>query len=59
MQKKKDLGFSGTVERLKLEDIIQMACVGGSTSTITASRGIRRDISTSAAGIRGMPVPPG
>ena len=39
MQKRKDLGFSGTVERLKLEDIIQMACVGGSTSTITASRG--------------------
>ena len=39
MQKRKDLGFSGTVERLKLQDIIQMACVGGSTSTITASRG--------------------
>jgi hypothetical protein len=39
MQKRKDLGFSGTVERLKLEDIIQMACVGGSTSTITTSRG--------------------
>ncbi|MEA3147483.1 MAG: gamma-glutamyl hercynylcysteine S-oxide synthase [Verrucomicrobiota bacterium] len=39
MQKRKDLGFSGTVERLKLQDIIQMACVGGITSTITASRG--------------------
>jgi hypothetical protein len=39
MEKRKDLGFSGTVERLKLQDIIQMACVGGITSTITASRG--------------------
>jgi hypothetical protein len=39
MQKRKDLGFSGTVERLKLQDVIQMACVGGITSTITASRG--------------------
>jgi hypothetical protein len=39
MEKRKDLGFSGTVERLKLQDIIQMACVGGTTSTITASRG--------------------
>jgi hypothetical protein len=39
MQKRKDLGFSGTVERLKLQDIVQMACVGGITSTITASRG--------------------
>ena len=39
MQKRKDLGFSGTVERLKLQDIIQMACLGGTTSTIAAFRG--------------------
>jgi hypothetical protein len=63
MQKRKDLGFSGTVERLKLQDIIQMACVGGSTSTITASRGnqkgylyIRRGHPwhASAAGVTGQ-----
>ena len=40
MQKKRELGFTGTVNaRLKLQDIIQMACIAHTTSTIKASRG--------------------
>jgi hypothetical protein len=40
MQKKRELGFRGTVNaRLKLQDIIQMACIARTTSTIKASRG--------------------
>ena len=39
MQKRKDFGFSGTVEKLNLMDVIQMACLAGITSTITAFRG--------------------
>jgi hypothetical protein len=40
MPKKRELGFRGTVNaRLKLQDIIQMACIAHTTSTIKASRG--------------------
>jgi hypothetical protein len=40
MQKKRESGFTGTVNaRLKLQDIIQMACIARTTSTIKASRG--------------------
>ena len=39
MPKSKDVGFTGTVEKLKLQDVIQMACIAGTTSTITAFRG--------------------
>jgi Sulfatase-modifying factor enzyme 1/Domain of unknown function (DUF4388) len=39
MQKRQDSGFTGTVERLRLQDIIQMACLGGTTSTIAAFQG--------------------
>ena len=39
MQERKDFGFTGTVEKLKLQDIIQMACIAGTTSTIAAFRG--------------------
>jgi formylglycine-generating enzyme required for sulfatase activity len=36
---RKNTGFTGTVENLNLQDIIQMACIAGTTSTIAASRG--------------------
>jgi hypothetical protein len=39
MQQGKNSGFTGTVERLQLQDIIQMACLGATTSTIAAFRG--------------------
>ena len=39
MQKSKEVGFTGTVEKLKLQDVIQMACIAGTTSTVTAFRG--------------------
>ena len=40
MPKKRELGFRGTVNaRLKLQDIIQMACIARTTSTIKTSRG--------------------
>jgi hypothetical protein len=39
MWKRKERGFSGTVEGVELQVLIQMACIGGQSSTITASRG--------------------
>ena len=39
MWKRKERGFSGTVEGVELQVLIQMACIGGETSTITAARG--------------------
>jgi hypothetical protein len=39
MWKKNERGFSGTVEGVELQVLIQMACIGGQTSTITASQG--------------------
>jgi hypothetical protein len=39
MWKRKERGFSGTVEGVDLQVLIQMACIGGETSTITAARG--------------------
>jgi Sulfatase-modifying factor enzyme 1/Domain of unknown function (DUF4388) len=63
MQKGKDSGFTGTVERLKLQDIIQMACLGGTTSTIAAFRGNQKGylyishgypVHASAAGLTGQ-----
>ena len=63
MQKRKDSGFTGTVERLKLQDIIQMACLGGTTSTIAAFRGNQKGylyisrgypVHASAAGLTGQ-----
>jgi sulfatase-modifying factor enzyme 1/uncharacterized protein DUF4388 len=63
MQKRKDSGFTGTVERLKLQDIIQMACLGGTTSTIAAFRGNQKGylyishgypVHASAAGLIGQ-----
>jgi hypothetical protein len=63
MQKKKDFGFTGTVERLKLQDIIQMACLAGTTSTIAAFRGNQKGylyvshgypVHASAAGLTGQ-----
>ena len=63
MQRRKDSGFTGTVERLKLQDIIQMACLGGSTSTIAAFRGNQKGylyinrgypVHASAAGLTGQ-----
>ena len=63
MQKREDSGFTGTVERLKLQDIIQMACLGGTTSTIAAFRGNQKGylyisrgypVHASAAGLTGQ-----
>src|SRR5260370_35092316 len=46
MPKKRELGFRGTVNaRLKLQDIIQMACIARTTSTIKASRGNQKGYS--------------
>jgi hypothetical protein len=42
MWKRKDRGFSGTVEGVELQVLIEMACIGGQSSTITASRGNQR-----------------
>src|SRR5580704_10614776 len=39
MRKRKERGFSGTVEGVELQGLIQMACIGGQSSTITAARG--------------------
>ena len=39
---KRNSGFTGTVERLELQDVIQMACLGATTSTIAAFRGNQR-----------------
>src|ERR1700757_2252071 len=38
-QKRRGSGFTGTVEKLNLEDVIQMACLAGTTSTIRVLRG--------------------
>ena len=46
MQKRKEVGFTGTVEKLKLQDVIQMACIAGTTSTIAAVRGNQKGYST-------------
>ena len=63
MQKRNDFGFSGTVERLKLQDLIQVACLGGTTSTIAAFRGNQKGylyishgypVHASAAGLTGQ-----
>jgi hypothetical protein len=37
--KRNEFGFSGTVESLRLSDMIQMSCVAGTTSTISAYYG--------------------
>jgi formylglycine-generating enzyme required for sulfatase activity len=37
-QKRQGSGFTGTVEKLNLEDVIQMACLAGTTSTIRVLR---------------------
>jgi formylglycine-generating enzyme required for sulfatase activity len=37
-QKRNGSGFTGTVEKLNLEDVIQMACLAGTTSTIRVLR---------------------
>jgi hypothetical protein len=49
MQKRKDFGFSGTVEKLNLMDVIQMACLAGITSTIAAFRGNQKGYPTSVS----------
>ncbi|MBV8141822.1 MAG: SUMF1/EgtB/PvdO family nonheme iron enzyme [Verrucomicrobia bacterium] len=63
MQKRKEVGFTGTVEKLKLQDIIQMACIAGTTSTIAAFRGNQKGylyirhghaVHASAAGLTGQ-----
>src|SRR5271166_6462383 len=63
MQKRRDSGFTGTVERLELQDVIQMACLGGTTSTIAAFRGNQkgylyishgRPVHASAGGLTGQ-----
>ncbi|MBV9300246.1 MAG: SUMF1/EgtB/PvdO family nonheme iron enzyme [Verrucomicrobia bacterium] len=63
MQKRREFGFTGTVERLKLQDIIQMACIAGTTSTIAAFRGNQKGylyishghaVHASAAGLTGQ-----
>jgi Sulfatase-modifying factor enzyme 1/Domain of unknown function (DUF4388) len=63
MWKRKNRGFSGTVEGVELQVLIQMACIGGQTSTITASRGNQkgylyiqrgRPWHASAAGVSGQ-----
>jgi Sulfatase-modifying factor enzyme 1/Domain of unknown function (DUF4388) len=63
MWKRKNRGFSGTVEGVELQVLIQMACIGGQTSTITASRGNQkgylyivrgRPLHASAAGVAGQ-----
>jgi formylglycine-generating enzyme required for sulfatase activity len=63
MQNRKDSGFTGTVERLKLQDIVQMACLAGTTSTIAAFRGNQKGylyisrgypVHASAAGLTGQ-----
>jgi Sulfatase-modifying factor enzyme 1/Domain of unknown function (DUF4388) len=41
-QSQKRKGFTGTVEKLNLEDVIQMACLAGTTSTITVVRSNQR-----------------
>jgi two-component system, chemotaxis family, protein-glutamate methylesterase/glutaminase len=37
-QNRRGSGFTGTVEKLNLEDVIQMACLAGTTSTIRVFR---------------------
>src|SRR5271157_593213 len=63
MQKRRDSGFTGTVERLELQDVIQMACLGATTSTIAAFRGNQkgylyishgRPVHASAGGLTGQ-----